>query len=114
MFKFINSQVIPNFYIRILILVSIIAISTYIREKSFRKKSGLHGWPGLEDKDFHLNYFIHIIIFFVIPIFFQIDNFLVSTIIKYVGMIYNFVFSIMHISLFVPNIFLTPFLILLF
>ena len=113
MFKFINSHVIPNFYIRILILVSIIAISTYIREKNFRKK-GLHGGPRLEEKDFHLNYLINIIIFFVIPIFFQIDNFLVSTIIKCLGMIYNFAFSIMHISLFVPNIFLTPFLILFF
>ena len=36
MLKFINSQVIPNFYIRVLLLVSIIAISTYIRDKNLK------------------------------------------------------------------------------
>ncbi len=111
MLKFINSKLIPNFYLRIFLLVSIIAISTYIREETLKEKKS---YGSINTNYFYLNYFINIIIFFVIPIFFQIDNIFVSLIIKYFGMLYNFVYSIMNLDLFPINLVLSPFLILLF
>ena len=46
MLKFINSDIIQNSYIRILLLISIISISTYFHYKITSKKVGWSTYAG--------------------------------------------------------------------
>lgn len=115
MLRFINSDFVPNFYIRVLLLVSTIVIFSIVRHDFFSKK--ISSSYKSASKYYKLNYFIHVLIFFVIPLFFQIDNNFVLIIIKYIGGILNFIYSfnfILNLDIFLLNFLLTPLLFLFF
>lgn len=105
MLKFINSDVISNSYLRILLLISIITISTYFHYKITSKKVGWSTYAGSYGNVI-TNYFGYILIFFVIPRFFQIDNSMVSFIINFIGLITTFISSLLKIDIVVFNIIL--------
>tara|TARA_B110000008_G_C16578212_1_gene407218 strand:- start:88 stop:429 length:342 start_codon:yes stop_codon:yes gene_type:complete len=105
MLKFINSDIIQNSYIRILLLISIISISTYFHYKITSKKVGWSTYAGSYG-NLYTNYFGYFIIFFVIPKLFQIDNSMVSFIINFIGFIITFIAAFLKPMLIGVNIFL--------
>ena len=103
MLKFINSDIIQNSYLRILLLVSIISISTYFHYKITSKKVGWSTAVGSYG-NLYTNYFGYVLIFFVIPRFFQIDNLMVSMIINFIGFVTTFIASFLSAELIGINI----------
>lgn len=104
MLKFINSDIISNSYLRILLLISIISGLSYLHYKKINKKLR---WTGSRTAGpIMLNYFANAFIFFVIPKFFDIDNLFISVVINLYGIITSTFFSFLKTSLFGINILL--------
>lgn len=103
MLKFINSDIIQNSYLRILLLISIISISTYFHYKITSKKVGWSTYAGSYGNIIK-NYFGYVLIFFVIPRFFQIDNSMVSFIINFFGFVTTFIAAFLKFELLFLNI----------
>lgn len=93
MLRFINSDLIENNYLRILMLVFTISLLTFILVRTTtRRISGNTGY-GMKGPLLR-NYIGYFIIFFVIPKFFDIDQSGILTIINMIGLVATFFWSL--------------------
>jgi len=101
MLRFINSDLIENNYLRILMLVFTISLLTFIHVGTTTRRLSGNTGSGMKGPLFR-NYIGYFIIFFVIPKFFDIDQSGILTIINMIGFMTTFVMSILaggHIDL---------------
>ena len=89
MLRVINSDLIENNYLRILLLVIIICFLTYLQYTTYTKKVK-GGWPqGVVRGPKYKNYIGYFIIYFVIPKFFDVNNGILN-LINIVGFVITF------------------------
>jgi hypothetical protein len=93
MLRFINSDLIENNYLRIILLVIIICFLTYLQYYKYSKKIE-GGWPqGVVRGPKYKNYIGYFIIYFVIPKFFDVNNGILN-LINIVGFVTTFFTSL--------------------
>jgi hypothetical protein len=93
MLRLINSDLIENNYLRILLLVVTISLLTFIHFQTSTKKVGGNTGSGMKGPLLR-NYIGYFIIFFVIPKFFDIDQSGILNIINMIGFMVTFIFSL--------------------
>ena len=93
MLSVINSDLIENNYLRIILLVIIICFLTYLQYTTYTKKLK-GGWPqGVIRGPYYKNYIGYFIIYFVIPKFFDVNNGILN-LINIVGFVMTFFSSV--------------------
>ena len=93
MLRVINSDLIENNYLRIILLVIIICFLTYLQYHKHTKK--IRGGIGISVKGpKYKNYIGYFIIYFVIPKFFDIDQSGILSLINIIGFATTFLTSL--------------------
>lgn len=93
MLRVINSDLVENIYLRIILLVIIICFLTYLQYYKYSKKIE-GGWPqGSVRGPKYKNYIGYFIIYFVIPKFFDVNNGILN-LINIVGFVITFFSSL--------------------
>ena len=109
MLKFINSDLIENTHIRFVLLFFIISTLGYYNDQLYKKNlyKNSHYLKDNYYKKLNINYFANVIIFFIIPRLFEIDNFVYSLVINFIGFFATFVaaFESSHIRWLFINVF---------
>ena len=93
MLRVINSDLIENNYLRILILVFTISLLTFILVRTTTRRISGNTGTGMNGPLLR-NYIGYFIIFFVIPKFFDIDQSGILNIINMIGFMVTFIFSL--------------------
>ena len=94
MLRLINSDLIENNYLRIVLLVFTISILTFIHLRTTTRRVSGNTGTGMKGPVLR-NYIGYFIIFFVIPKFFDINHSGILTIINMIGFMVTFFMSLL-------------------